>query len=167
MFVVLYFRCAYSCFSRRSNYSCVGFPRQRHSERVLLIEILKILLICARVEKQDLETVTGEMEGGISWPWGYLGSLGCTLPSAVRSSWELSYSQCSCSLSFLQGMGEVMGNLYNKCSSCNCSLNVLRGWHGFPFQEKILNNSSSCPPASAQATESAKSRRAKLVFDDR
>uniref|UniRef100_A0A803V5L5 ALF transcription elongation factor 4 n=1 Tax=Ficedula albicollis TaxID=59894 RepID=A0A803V5L5_FICAL len=34
-------------------------------------------------------------------------------------------------------------------------------------KEKILNNSSSCPPASAQATESAKSRRAKLVFDDR
>uniref|UniRef100_A0A8C5U7X2 AF4/FMR2 family member 4 n=1 Tax=Malurus cyaneus samueli TaxID=2593467 RepID=A0A8C5U7X2_9PASS len=34
-------------------------------------------------------------------------------------------------------------------------------------KEKILNNSSSCPPASAQATESTKSRRAKLVFDDR
>uniref|UniRef100_A0A8C3RHK5 AF4/FMR2 family member 4 n=2 Tax=Cyanoderma ruficeps TaxID=181631 RepID=A0A8C3RHK5_9PASS len=34
-------------------------------------------------------------------------------------------------------------------------------------KEKILNNSSSCPPASAQAVESAKSRRAKLVFDDR
>ncbi|KAJ7398311.1 AF4/FMR2 family member 4 [Pitangus sulphuratus] len=34
-------------------------------------------------------------------------------------------------------------------------------------KEKTVNNSSSCPPASAQATESAKSRRAKLVFDDR
>ncbi|KAM6322818.1 AFF4 protein, partial [Podargus strigoides] len=34
-------------------------------------------------------------------------------------------------------------------------------------KEKILNNSSSCPPASALSTESSKSRRAKLVFDDR
>ncbi|NWI69255.1 AFF4 protein, partial [Todus mexicanus] len=34
-------------------------------------------------------------------------------------------------------------------------------------KEKILNNSSSCPPASAPSTESSKSRRAKLVFDDR
>ncbi|KAJ7405873.1 AF4/FMR2 family member 4 [Willisornis vidua] len=34
-------------------------------------------------------------------------------------------------------------------------------------KEKIVNNSSGCPPASAQAAESAKSRRAKLVFDDR
>ncbi|XP_030360354.1 AF4/FMR2 family member 4 isoform X2 [Strigops habroptila] len=34
-------------------------------------------------------------------------------------------------------------------------------------KEKILNNSSSCPPVSAQSTESSKSRRAKLVFDDR
>uniref|UniRef100_A0A8C0BEG6 AF4/FMR2 family member 4 n=1 Tax=Buteo japonicus TaxID=224669 RepID=A0A8C0BEG6_9AVES len=34
-------------------------------------------------------------------------------------------------------------------------------------KEKILNNSSNCPPASAQSTESSKSRRAKLVFDDR
>ncbi|XP_068015169.1 AF4/FMR2 family member 4 isoform X1 [Melanerpes formicivorus] len=34
-------------------------------------------------------------------------------------------------------------------------------------KEKILNNSSSCPPVSAPATESSKSRRAKLVFDDR
>uniref|UniRef100_A0A8B9GEC0 AF4/FMR2 family member 4 n=1 Tax=Amazona collaria TaxID=241587 RepID=A0A8B9GEC0_9PSIT len=33
--------------------------------------------------------------------------------------------------------------------------------------KKILNNSSSCPPVSAQSTESSKSRRAKLVFDDR
>ncbi|NXH68445.1 AFF4 protein, partial [Hydrobates tethys] len=35
------------------------------------------------------------------------------------------------------------------------------------IKEKILNNSSNCPPASAQSTESSKSRRAKLVFDDR
>ncbi|NWU48668.1 AFF4 protein, partial [Dromas ardeola] len=34
-------------------------------------------------------------------------------------------------------------------------------------KEKILNNSSNCPPASAPSTESSKSRRAKLVFDDR
>ncbi|NXS52533.1 AFF4 protein, partial [Brachypteracias leptosomus] len=34
-------------------------------------------------------------------------------------------------------------------------------------KEKLLNNSSSCPPASAPSTESSKSRRAKLVFDDR
>ncbi|NXC70264.1 AFF4 protein, partial [Anhinga anhinga] len=34
-------------------------------------------------------------------------------------------------------------------------------------KEKILNNSSNCPPASVQSTESSKSRRAKLVFDDR
>ncbi|KFU92309.1 AF4/FMR2 family member 4 [Chaetura pelagica] len=34
-------------------------------------------------------------------------------------------------------------------------------------KEKILNNSSSCPPASASSMESSKSRRAKLVFDDR
>ncbi|XP_064017728.1 AF4/FMR2 family member 4 isoform X5 [Pogoniulus pusillus] len=34
-------------------------------------------------------------------------------------------------------------------------------------KEKILNNSSSCPPVSAPPTESSKSRRAKLVFDDR
>ncbi|NXO01847.1 AFF4 protein, partial [Rhinopomastus cyanomelas] len=34
-------------------------------------------------------------------------------------------------------------------------------------KEKILNSSSSCPPASAQSTEGSKSRRAKLVFDDR
>ncbi|XP_054245286.1 AF4/FMR2 family member 4 [Indicator indicator] len=34
-------------------------------------------------------------------------------------------------------------------------------------KEKILNNSSTCPPVSAPATESSKSRRAKLVFDDR
>ncbi|NWH56567.1 AFF4 protein, partial [Geococcyx californianus] len=34
-------------------------------------------------------------------------------------------------------------------------------------KEKILNNSSNCPPASAQSTESSKLRRAKLVFDDR
>ncbi|XP_042737372.1 AF4/FMR2 family member 4 isoform X4 [Lagopus leucura] len=34
-------------------------------------------------------------------------------------------------------------------------------------KEKILNNSSSCPPVSAPSTESSKSRRAKLVFDDR
>ncbi|NXK05630.1 AFF4 protein, partial [Herpetotheres cachinnans] len=34
-------------------------------------------------------------------------------------------------------------------------------------KEKILNNSSNCPPVSAQSTESSKSRRAKLVFDDR
>uniref|UniRef100_A0A8C0F693 AF4/FMR2 family member 4 n=1 Tax=Bubo bubo TaxID=30461 RepID=A0A8C0F693_BUBBB len=34
-------------------------------------------------------------------------------------------------------------------------------------KEKILNNSSNCPPASGQSTESSKSRRAKLVFDDR
>ncbi|NXY47679.1 AFF4 protein, partial [Ceuthmochares aereus] len=34
-------------------------------------------------------------------------------------------------------------------------------------KEKILNNSSNCPPTSAQSTESSKSRRAKLVFDDR
>ncbi|KFP60834.1 AF4/FMR2 family member 4 [Cariama cristata] len=34
-------------------------------------------------------------------------------------------------------------------------------------KEKILNNSSNCPPASAQSTEGSKSRRAKLVFDDR
>ncbi|XP_065499861.1 AF4/FMR2 family member 4 isoform X1 [Caloenas nicobarica] len=32
-------------------------------------------------------------------------------------------------------------------------------------KEKVLNNSSNCPPA--QSTESSKSRRAKLVFDDR
>lgn len=37
----------------------------------------------------------------------------------------------------------------------------------FSFQEKILNNSSNCPPVSAPSTESSKSRRAKLVFDDR
>ncbi|KFP02120.1 AF4/FMR2 family member 4 [Calypte anna] len=34
-------------------------------------------------------------------------------------------------------------------------------------KEKILNNSSSCPPASAPSAEGSKSRRAKLVFDDR
>ncbi|KFP53809.1 AF4/FMR2 family member 4, partial [Cathartes aura] len=34
-------------------------------------------------------------------------------------------------------------------------------------KEKILNNSSNCPPVSTQSTEGAKSRRAKLVFDDR
>ncbi|KFZ62572.1 AF4/FMR2 family member 4 [Antrostomus carolinensis] len=34
-------------------------------------------------------------------------------------------------------------------------------------KEKILNNSLNCPPASAPSTESSKSRRAKLVFDDR
>ncbi|KFQ08057.1 AF4/FMR2 family member 4 [Leptosomus discolor] len=34
-------------------------------------------------------------------------------------------------------------------------------------KEKILNNSSNCPPVSAQSTEGSKSRRAKLVFDDR
>ncbi|KFQ17720.1 PREDICTED: AF4/FMR2 family member 4 [Merops nubicus] len=34
-------------------------------------------------------------------------------------------------------------------------------------KEKNLNNSSSCPPASAPSAESSKSRRAKLVFDDR
>ncbi|NXK22592.1 AFF4 protein, partial [Arenaria interpres] len=34
-------------------------------------------------------------------------------------------------------------------------------------KEKILNNASNCPPASAPSTESSKSRRAKLVFDDR
>ncbi|XP_040460813.1 AF4/FMR2 family member 4 isoform X4 [Falco naumanni] len=34
-------------------------------------------------------------------------------------------------------------------------------------KEKILNNSSNCPPVSAQSMESSKSRRAKLVFDDR
>ncbi|KGL86958.1 AF4/FMR2 family member 4 [Charadrius vociferus] len=34
-------------------------------------------------------------------------------------------------------------------------------------KEKILNNSSNCPPASAPSTDSSKSRRAKLVFDDR
>ncbi|KFP73831.1 AF4/FMR2 family member 4, partial [Acanthisitta chloris] len=34
-------------------------------------------------------------------------------------------------------------------------------------KEKAVNSSSSCPPASAQAAESTKSRRAKLVFDDR
>ncbi|NXL93640.1 AFF4 protein, partial [Alectura lathami] len=34
-------------------------------------------------------------------------------------------------------------------------------------KEKILNNSSNCPPVSAPSTESSKSRRAKLVFDDR
>ncbi|NXI43721.1 AFF4 protein, partial [Galbula dea] len=34
-------------------------------------------------------------------------------------------------------------------------------------KEKIVNNSSSCPPASAPSAEGSKSRRAKLVFDDR
>uniref|UniRef100_A0A8D0H593 ALF transcription elongation factor 4 n=1 Tax=Sphenodon punctatus TaxID=8508 RepID=A0A8D0H593_SPHPU len=34
-------------------------------------------------------------------------------------------------------------------------------------KEKVLNNSSNCPPASIPATDSSKSRRAKLVFDDR
>ncbi|XP_019390568.1 PREDICTED: AF4/FMR2 family member 4 [Crocodylus porosus] len=34
-------------------------------------------------------------------------------------------------------------------------------------KEKVLNNSSNCPPASTPATESSKSRRAKLVFDER
>ncbi|NWW92159.1 AFF4 protein, partial [Rhynochetos jubatus] len=34
-------------------------------------------------------------------------------------------------------------------------------------KEKTLNNSSNCPPASAPPTESSKSRRAKLVFDER
>ncbi|KFQ70225.1 AF4/FMR2 family member 4 [Phaethon lepturus] len=34
-------------------------------------------------------------------------------------------------------------------------------------KEKILNNASNCPPASTPSTESSKSRRAKLVFDDR
>ncbi|NXA32129.1 AFF4 protein, partial [Eudromia elegans] len=34
-------------------------------------------------------------------------------------------------------------------------------------KEKILNNSSNCPPVSNPSTESSKSRRAKLVFDDR
>ncbi|NXW47853.1 AFF4 protein, partial [Nyctiprogne leucopyga] len=34
-------------------------------------------------------------------------------------------------------------------------------------KEKILNNSLNCPPASAPSAESSKSRRAKLVFDDR
>lgn len=47
---------------------------------MLLIEILKILPISVRAENQDLGTVTGEMEGGISWPWVYLGSFGCSLP---------------------------------------------------------------------------------------
>ncbi|EMP32248.1 AF4/FMR2 family member 4 [Chelonia mydas] len=34
-------------------------------------------------------------------------------------------------------------------------------------KEKVLNSSSNCPPASTPATDSSKSRRAKLVFDDR
>ncbi|NXJ05676.1 AFF4 protein, partial [Odontophorus gujanensis] len=34
-------------------------------------------------------------------------------------------------------------------------------------KEKILNSSSNCPPVSAPSAESSKSRRAKLVFDDR
>ncbi|NXG71674.1 AFF4 protein, partial [Baryphthengus martii] len=34
-------------------------------------------------------------------------------------------------------------------------------------KEKILNSSSNCPPASGPSAESSKSRRAKLVFDDR
>uniref|UniRef100_A0A8C0H4K7 ALF transcription elongation factor 4 n=1 Tax=Chelonoidis abingdonii TaxID=106734 RepID=A0A8C0H4K7_CHEAB len=34
-------------------------------------------------------------------------------------------------------------------------------------KEKVLNSSSNCPPASIPATDSSKSRRAKLVFDDR
>ncbi|KAM6251488.1 AF4/FMR2 family member 4 isoform 1-T1 [Porphyrio hochstetteri] len=34
-------------------------------------------------------------------------------------------------------------------------------------KEKILNNSSNCPPVSAQSAESSKARRAKLAFDDR
>ncbi|OXB54749.1 hypothetical protein ASZ78_005812 [Callipepla squamata] len=34
-------------------------------------------------------------------------------------------------------------------------------------KEKVLNSSSNCPPVSAPSTESSKSRRAKLVFDDR
>ncbi|XP_067161080.1 AF4/FMR2 family member 4 isoform X2 [Apteryx mantelli] len=34
-------------------------------------------------------------------------------------------------------------------------------------KEKILNSSSNCPPVSTPSTESSKSRRAKLVFDDR
>lgn len=117
-FVVLYFRCAYSCFSQRSNCSCGVFSRQRHSKRVLLIEILKILLISGRVEKQDLETVPGEVEGGISWPWVCLESLGCILPPAVRSPSPalffpvLQGSSGTCSLSFLHGMGEATGGIY-------------------------------------------------------
>ncbi|KFO86120.1 AF4/FMR2 family member 4 [Buceros rhinoceros silvestris] len=38
---------------------------------------------------------------------------------------------------------------------------------GKETKEKILNNSSNCPPVSAQSMEGSKSRRAKLVFDDR
>ncbi|NXH17312.1 AFF4 protein, partial [Bucco capensis] len=34
-------------------------------------------------------------------------------------------------------------------------------------KEKLLTNSSSCPPASAPSTETSKARRAKLAFDDR
>lgn len=102
----------------------LGFFQGKGIQRVLLIEILKILLISGRVEKQDLETVAGEVEGGTSWPWVCLESLGCSLPSAVRSSspaqpWgslqgakffpELQGSSGTCSLPFLHGMGEAMG----------------------------------------------------------
>lgn len=85
--------CFYSCLSQRSNYSCVSFSRQRHSERVLLIEILQILLISVRVEKQDLETVTGEMGEGISWPWWFWRAAPSPLqeepqPSPVGASWN-------------------------------------------------------------------------------
>ncbi|NWV01956.1 AFF4 protein, partial [Upupa epops] len=34
-------------------------------------------------------------------------------------------------------------------------------------KEKMVNNSSNCPPATAQSADGSKSRRAKLVFDDR
>lgn len=144
-FVVLYFRCAYSCFSQRSNCSYGVFSRQRHSERVLLIEILKILLISDRVEKQDLETVPGEVEGGISWPWVCLESLGCILPPAVRSPspalWEPSSSRCSraapapAACPSYTEWGNPQGNLCNK-SSCNHGM-------GFPFRKR----SWTIPPA--------------------
>lgn len=35
------------------------------------------------------------------------------------------------------------------------------------FKEKVLNNASNCSSASTTTADSSKSRRAKLVFDDR
>lgn len=56
---------------------------------------------------------------------------------------------------------KVMGKIYTINTFLSLKKKLLT------FQEKILNNSSSCPPVSAPSTESSKSRRAKLVFDDR
>lgn len=69
------------------------------------------------------------MEGGISCPW-------CVWKALAAPSPLLSYSQSSCSLSFLEGMGKPWGNLCNKWSSCN---------HGVDFPSR--KRSWTIPPA--------------------